>query len=217
MRALSTKAGEEQQRQQQEGEDNKDKKGQEQQEGQEDPEPEYPQEKIGFFKGLAYLTVFGIAVGSLYFIVDELMPSRMSANYLFNEAFDAVKANHEVLNRYGEPLKGYGRDGGGRREGRRNFVEHKNYTADDGTKRLRIRFNIEGPFGMAFVFAEVTSDMPKGQWMYLLVHDQQTGRVHTIEDNRAMHAALAQARSPEERAALEALVQSGGGGGGSQH
>lgn len=163
-------------------------------------------------RGLLYLTVFGLAMGSLYFIADELMPTRMSANHLFNEAFDAVKANHEVLNRYGEPLKGYGRDGGGRREGRRNFVEHKNYVAEDGTKRLRIRFNIEGPFGHAFVFAEVTSDMPKGQWMYLLVQDLQTGRVLTVEDNRAMHDALGKAKSEEEREAIKALIQSGGGG-----
>lgn len=123
------------------------------------------------------------------------------------------QANHEVLNRYGEPLKGYGRDGGGRREGRRNFVEHKNYVAEDGSKRLRIRFNIEGPFGNAFVFAEVTSEMGKGEWMYLLVQDLQTGRVLTVEDNRAMHDALGKARSEEEKEAIRALIQSGGGGG----
>ncbi len=199
-----------------EGEQQQEQQQEQQEEGegqQEDPDPEQPQEKIGFLKGLLYLTVAGVAAGSLYFIIDELMPSRLSANYLFNEAFDAVKANHEVLNRYGEPLKGYGRDGGGRREGRRNFVEHKNYVAEDGTKRLRIRFNIEGPFGTAFVFAEVTSEMGKGQWMYLLVQDMQTGRVLTVEDNRAMHEAVSKAQSPEERAALQALIQSGGGGG----
>ena len=43
-----------------------------------------------------YALAAGLAVGSLYFIADELMPSRMSANYLFNEAFDKVKSNHEV-------------------------------------------------------------------------------------------------------------------------
>lgn len=61
----------------------------------------------------------------------------------------------QVRNRFGEPLKAFGRDGGGRREGRRNFIEHRDYVAPDGTKRLRIRFNVEGPFGHAFVFAEV--------------------------------------------------------------
>jgi import inner membrane translocase subunit TIM21 len=89
-------------------------------------------------------------------------------------------------------------------------VEHKNYVGEDGSKRLRIRFNIEGPFGHAFVFAEVTADMPKGQWMYLLVQDMQTGRVMTLEDNRAMYEAMSKSASPEERAALQALIQSGG-------
>lgn len=55
--------------------------------------PGAPQ-RIGLLRGLLYLTVFGLAMGSLYFIADELMPTRMSANHLFNEAFDAVKARH---------------------------------------------------------------------------------------------------------------------------
>lgn len=205
----SKKGGPEEGEGREKAETEREKQEQQEEEPTHDDPPEEG-EKIGFMRGLAYLTVAAIAAGSLYFIVDELMPSRMSANYLFNEAFDVVKANHEVLNRYGEPLKGYGRDGGGRREGRRNFVEHKNYVGEDGSKRLRIRFNIEGPFGHAFVFAEVTADMPKGQWMYLLVQDMQTGRVMTLEDNRAMYEAMSKSASPEERAALQALIQSGG-------
>lgn len=96
-------------------EEEEEKNQEKQQQEEEEPETEGPPEdgeKIGFMRGLAYLTVAVIAAGSLYFIVDELMPSRTSANHLFNEAFDAVKQNHDVLNRYGEPLKGYGRDGG---------------------------------------------------------------------------------------------------------
>jgi len=69
----------------------------------------------------------------------------------------------QITQRFGEPLKGYGRDAGGRREGRRNFVEHKQYKGEDGVERLRIRFNIEGPFGHAFVFAEVSGG---GFWWY---------------------------------------------------
>jgi import inner membrane translocase subunit TIM21 len=67
----------------------------------------------------------------------------------------------QVVSRYGEPLKGYGRDAGGRREGRRNFIENKTYKGEDGSDRLRIRFNIEGPYGHAFVFAEVSM----GWWL----------------------------------------------------
>ena len=54
-------------------------------------------QRIGLLRGLLYLTVFGLAMGSLYFIADELMPTRMSANHLFNEAFDAVKARLYIM------------------------------------------------------------------------------------------------------------------------
>lgn len=37
---------------------------------------------------------------------------------------------------------------------------------EDGSKRVRVRFNIEGPHGNAFVFAEVSSDMPSGEFVY---------------------------------------------------
>lgn len=45
---------------------------------------------------MAYLLGSGVALGCLYMIGKELLPSRMSANHLFNEAFDVVKADHEV-------------------------------------------------------------------------------------------------------------------------
>jgi len=53
-------------------------------------------QRIGVMRGLLYLTIAGVAIGSLYMIAKELMPSRMSPNYLFNEAFEEVKKNHEV-------------------------------------------------------------------------------------------------------------------------
>lgn len=37
---------------------------------------------------------------------------------------------------------------------------------EDGSKRTRVRFNIEGPHGNAFVFAEVSSEMPSGEFVY---------------------------------------------------
>lgn len=44
---------------------------------------------------------------------------------------------------------------------------HTEYTDEhDGTKRCRVRFNIEGQFGKAFVFAEQSSDMPAGEMVY---------------------------------------------------
>ena len=42
---------------------------------------------------------------------------------MFDSALELVRNNYEVKRRYGETIKGYGRDHGGHREGRRNFIE----------------------------------------------------------------------------------------------
>jgi import inner membrane translocase subunit TIM21 len=91
----------------------------------------------------------------------------MSPNVVFNRALDVVRENPEIKMRFGTPLKGYGRDHGGKREGRRNFIEHTEYSdKEDGSKRTRVRFNLEGPHGRAFVFAEVSNQMKSGEFVY---------------------------------------------------
>lgn len=136
-------------------------------------------------KSIMWLGVLGFGLVCGYFIVKELLPSKMSPNTVFNKAFEVVRENSDVKRKLGDSLKAYGR-GGGRNEGRRNFIEHTEYTSqDDGSKRTRVRFNVEGQFGAAFVFAEVSSDMPSGEFVYILVQDKQTGRLTTIIDNRS--------------------------------
>lgn len=110
----------------------------------------------------------------------------MSPNRVFDRSLDVVRNHGEVQRRFGEPLKGYGRDHGGHREGRRNFIEHTEYTdQEDGSKRTRVRYNLEGRFGHAFVFAEVSNSMPSGDFVYILVQDKHGGGVITVVDNRA--------------------------------
>jgi import inner membrane translocase subunit TIM21 len=110
----------------------------------------------------------------------------MSPNTVFNRATKLVKAHGQVSRQYGESLKFYGKDHGGHREGRRNFIEHSQYPdPEDGSNRTRVRFNLEGQFAAAFCFAEVSSNMPSGEFVYILVQDKQTGRVITVVDNRA--------------------------------
>jgi len=58
----------------------------------------------------AAIAVF--AAGCAYFIVKELLPSKMSPNRVFDAAFDLIRKNPEILQRFGEPLKAYGRDHG---------------------------------------------------------------------------------------------------------
>ena len=116
----------------------------------------------------------------------ELIPTKMSPNSVFDKATDIIRSNRECQQRFGEGFKTYGRDHGGHREGRRNFIEHTEYVSqDDGTKRTRVRFNLDGPYGQAFVFAEVSKDMPTGDIVYILVQDKRNGAVITVQDNRS--------------------------------
>jgi mitochondrial import inner membrane translocase subunit TIM21 len=92
----------------------------------------------------------------------------MSPNSVFSKSLDVIKNHPEVTRRLGYPIRGYGRDHGGSKVGRRNFIEHTEFESpEDGSKRTRVRYNIEGPHGQkAFVFAEVSSAMPSGEFVY---------------------------------------------------
>ena len=70
-----------------------------------------------------YLGMGAAAVACLYYIAKELIPTKMSPNSVFNSAVNILRENQEVKMRFGETFKCYGRDHGGHREGRRNFIE----------------------------------------------------------------------------------------------
>jgi hypothetical protein len=65
------------------------------------------------------------------------VPSRLSPNGVFTEAFDIVKQHHEVTARVGTPMTGFGADRNSKREGRRNFVQNDVFTDEDGIKHTR--------------------------------------------------------------------------------
>ena len=165
-------------------------------------------------QGWNYFLAAGIAVlvsGCGYFIVRELMPTKMSANAVMNASFDRIKQEQSIKRRFGDDLKCYGRDSGGKREGRRNFIEHTEYVAEqppknDGSKRTRIRFNLEGEFGNAFVFAEVSANMKSGEFVYLLVQDKRGGETVTVVDNRSMIASKVAMGDSEGSGGLSGLL-----------
>jgi import inner membrane translocase subunit TIM21 len=126
----------------------------------------------------------------------------MSPNGLFSETLDALSENTMITTRLGTPIHGYGHDHGGHREGRRNRIEHVDLKDKDGNPRLRIKYNIKGPNGHAFVFAEVNHDMPKGEYVYLIAQLTKTGELIKVVDNRQ----ILRAESKEERDALRALL-----------
>ena len=152
--------------------------------------------------------IFSFACACAYFIGKELIPTKMSPNSVFNNASKIIKNNSQVTMKYGDSLKFYGKDHGGHREGRRNFIEHTQYTdQDDGSKRTRVRFNIEGQFDSAICFAEVSSEMPSGEFVYVLVQDKRSGRVITVTDNRAALTAKRLAGGNQETAnAMQQLL-----------
>ncbi|KDO33397.1 hypothetical protein SPRG_02204 [Saprolegnia parasitica CBS 223.65] len=153
--------------------------------------------QVGMWAGIA-----GLSVVCGYFIVRELFPSRMSPNSLFSEASDIVLQNDMVLQRLGAPIRCYGRDHGGHKEGRRNFIEHVELNDKEGNKtRLRIKFNLQGPNGKAQAWAETYASMNKGEYVYLIVQTY-TGEIIKIQDNRQ----ILQADSEEERDALKRLL-----------
>lgn len=162
--------------------------------------------RLGLWAGVA-----AFALACAYYIGRELIPTKMSPNTVFNKASSLVRKHPQVLRQYGESIKVYGRDHGGHREGRRNFVENTQYESpDDGTKRTRVRFNLEGQFASAFCFAEVSNQMSSGEFVYVLVQDKQSGRVITVVDNRAALTAKRMAGGNQESAS--AMQQLLGGG-----
>lgn len=139
----------------------------------------------------------------------------MSPNRVFDRSFELIRKDADIVRRLGEPVKAYGRDHGGHREGRRNFIEHTNYVDEqDGSHRTRVRYNLEGRHGAAFCFAEVSSAMPSGEFVYVLVQDKANGRVTTVVDNRAaLTAARLSAGNAEAASAMSQLLKGSGGGG----
>lgn len=162
-----------------------------------------PYEKVtatatgGFWLGLIGLGAVGV-----YFVARELLPNRMSPNGLFSESLDFLSENTDVTSRLGLPIHGYGHDHGGHREGRRNRIEHVNLKDKNGLPRLRIKYNIKGPTGHAYVFAEVNQNMKKNEYVYLIVQVTKTGELLKIVDNRQ----ILSAETKEEQDALRQLL-----------
>ena len=157
--------------------------------------------------------IFGFACVCAYYIGRELFPTKMSPNSVFNGAVDKIRENGQIQRVYGDKLKFYGRDHGSHREGRRNFIEHNEYVdPEDGSKRTRVRFNMESQFATAFCFAEVSAEMPSGEFVYILVQDKRSGRVVTIVDNRASLRAKQLAGGNTQTANAMQQLLSGSGG-----
>jgi import inner membrane translocase subunit TIM21 len=163
-------------------------------------------EKVSATFWIGALILGGVCVTYTVYV---LFPSSMSPNTVMDEAFSQLQRNERVIQIFGEPLKAYGQDHGGHKEGRRNFIEHREEAAKDGSKRLLIKFNIEGPYSRGFVWAQVSSilDHKSGEWVYLIVQNKKGGEITTLCDNRRVIEDLASAKTPEEKEFIKKFMK----------
>lgn len=116
--------------------------------------------------------------------VRDIIPSGLSATYVFNDALKIVIQDPDVQRCLGPNIKGYGQEYSGTREGRRNQIEHFIFEDEDGMKHCRIKFNVQGKRGKGVVYAEKSKEMGTGEFYYLVFKDDRTGLVIGIIDNR---------------------------------
>ena len=136
-------------------------------------------------KGLAAVGLVGLAGMCGYYIFHELIGgTKLSNNQLFNEVFEEVRNHPEVTGRLGSPVKGYGRDHGGKREGRRNFIESDEYHDEDGVFVLRIKFNLKGPRGTGRMYAEKKQGSSKYEYLIFEVPGRGGNEAIALIDNR---------------------------------
>ena len=88
-----------------------------------------------------------------------------------------MRQNEEVKRRFGDSFIPYGRDHGGHREGRRNFIEHTEYTnPDDGSQRTRVRFTLRERMDRHSSLRKYPRIFPaSGEFVYILVQDKRNG------------------------------------------
>eukprot|EP01041_Mallomonas_annulata_P010703 gene10703-22344_t len=172
-------------------------------------EPKTAGQKVAFYSVVATrLLLMALGLVCVGFTVRELFPGRMAPNTLFNEAFEFVRNNDEITFIVGDNIRAYGRDVGRNTEGRRNIVDSRTYTDDDGSKRTRVRFHIQGTKGKMAVYAEVSNRMAHNEYVYLICQDSHNGRVITIHDNRARLAMESTMTTSEGKDAMSTLLGS---------
>ena len=169
-------------------------------------EPVTPRDKVKhyFWVGLRLVFLVG-GVACIGYLFKEMFPGRMSPNSLYSEAFEIVRFNDEIQLTCGDGMKAFGADRG-RNEGRRNHIDSRQYVAEDGSQRTRVRFHVKGPRGHVIVWAEVSNNLDKPDLVYLICQDKRSGRVITIQDNRALLESRAAAGNKDQDNAISKLL-----------
>ncbi|CAE7823869.1 unnamed protein product, partial [Symbiodinium microadriaticum] len=67
-------------------------------------------------------TIGGLVLYASYSIAVELF-GRGAPGHLYDETFEIVRVNDEVMRMTGDPMRAYGMETGRTTEGRRNFIQ----------------------------------------------------------------------------------------------
>jgi len=147
-------------------------------------EPLTTKEKLQAGRNLTIIAIVAGVAGVTGYAFFQQVFGALSPTVIMDKAFDKCQQFSEVGQRLGKPLKAYGRDHGGHREGRRNVVENVAYDDERGVKHVRVAFNVEGRYGKGTIYAEVRKGMSRGEFHYLLFEDHRSKDVIALIDNR---------------------------------
>ena len=100
-------------------------------------------EKIQATRNLTFAAIIAGVAGVTGYTFYQQVFGALSPNVIFNRAFDAAKQFAEVETRLGKPLKAYGRDHGGHREGLTHSSAATSRRATSRTPRTALQG--EGP------------------------------------------------------------------------
>jgi len=111
--------------------------------------------------------LLGLAVtGAMTYVILSELFSGDSPNNIYTKSFKLCKANQEVQDTLGSPIKCYGEE---TRRGWRRHVAHQEFFQGN-VKYLRMRFYIEGQFRKGTVHVEKkTNDKGKYEYEYIMV------------------------------------------------
>jgi import inner membrane translocase subunit TIM21 len=111
--------------------------------------------------------ILGLVVtGAMAYVILSELFSPESPNNIYTKSFKLCKANQDIQDSLGSPIKCYGEE---TRRGWRRHVAHHEFFQDN-VKYLRMRFYIEGKFNKGTVHVEKkTNNQGKYEYSYLIV------------------------------------------------
>lgn len=99
----------------------------------------YEEIPVSSFKFMTILGVGGCILAFAGFLFYDKKLKKINSSKLFKESLAYLKQDETILSTLGNPLIAYGKESGGVREGRRNYIPDFSFEDDDKVSHLRYR------------------------------------------------------------------------------